>query len=89
MSGGFHVSVFDLDAAESIHTEAPELALSLNFMPTIVSSGIDLLFVHLRRMDLAPAQALLPEVEGQVAGLVFGETPSGPTQSCTSGKGQT
>jgi tetratricopeptide (TPR) repeat protein len=68
MSGGFHVSVFDLDGAESIHTEARELARSLNFMPTIVSSGIDLLFVHLRRMDLARAQALLPEVEGQVAG---------------------
>jgi tetratricopeptide (TPR) repeat protein/predicted Ser/Thr protein kinase len=68
MSGGFHVSVFDLDGAEAIHTEARELARSLNFMPTIVSSGIDLLFVHLRRMDLARAQALLPEVEGQVAG---------------------
>jgi len=57
-----------LDGAEAIHTEARELARSLNFMPTIVSSGIDLLFVHLRRMHLARAQALLPEVEGQVAG---------------------
>jgi tetratricopeptide (TPR) repeat protein/predicted Ser/Thr protein kinase len=67
MSGGFHLSVFDLDGAESIHTEARELARSLNFMPTIVSSGIDLLFVHLRRLDLARAQALLPDVEREAA----------------------
>jgi tetratricopeptide (TPR) repeat protein/predicted Ser/Thr protein kinase len=67
MSGGFHLSVFDLDGAELIHTEARELARSLNFMPTIVSSAIDLLFVHLRRMDPARAQALLPEVERDVA----------------------
>jgi tetratricopeptide (TPR) repeat protein len=67
MSGGFHLSVFDLDGAESIHTEARELARSLNFMPTIVSSGIDLLFVHLRRIDVARAQALLPDVEREAA----------------------
>mgnify|MGYP003581448074 CR=1 FL=1 len=67
MSGGFHLSVFDLAGAESIHSEARELARSLNFMPTIVSSGIDLLFVHIRRMDLARAQALLPEIEREAA----------------------
>jgi tetratricopeptide (TPR) repeat protein/predicted Ser/Thr protein kinase len=67
MSGGFHVSVFDLDGAESIHTEARELARSLSFMPTIVSSGIDLLFVHVRRNDPGRAQVLLPEVETAAA----------------------
>jgi tetratricopeptide (TPR) repeat protein/predicted Ser/Thr protein kinase len=67
MSGGFHLSVFDLDGAEAIHTEARELARSLTFKPTIVSSGIDLLFVHVRRNDVGRAQVLLPEVEGVAA----------------------
>jgi tetratricopeptide (TPR) repeat protein/predicted Ser/Thr protein kinase len=67
MSGGFHLSVFDLDGAETIHTDARELARSLNFMPTIVSSGIDLLFVHVRRNDVGRAQVLLPEVESAAA----------------------
>ena len=67
MSGGFHSSVFDLDGAETIHVEARELARSLSFMPTIVSSGIDLLFVHVRRNDLGRAQVLLPEVESAAA----------------------
>jgi tetratricopeptide (TPR) repeat protein/predicted Ser/Thr protein kinase len=67
MSGGFHLSVFDLDGAETIHTEARELALSLNFVPTIVSSGIDLLFVHVRRHDVGRAQLLLPGVESTAA----------------------
>ena len=67
MSGGFHLSVFDLDGAESIHTEARELARSVSFKPTIVSSGIDLLFVHIRRNEPGRAQVLLPEVEGTAA----------------------
>jgi tetratricopeptide (TPR) repeat protein len=56
-----------LPGAEAIHTEARELARSVDFKPTIVSSGIDLLFVHVRRNDPGRAQLLLPEVEGTVA----------------------
>jgi len=67
MSGGFHLSVFDLNGAEAIHTEARELARSVDFKPTIVSSGIDLLFVHVRRNEPGRARVLLPEVEGTVA----------------------
>jgi tetratricopeptide (TPR) repeat protein len=67
MSGGFHLSVFDLNGAESIHTEARELARSVTFKPTIVSSGIDLVFVHIRRNEPGRAQVLLPEVEATVA----------------------
>jgi tetratricopeptide (TPR) repeat protein len=67
MSGGFHLSVFDLDGAETIHMEARELARSLNFKPTFVSSGIDLAFVHVRRHDVGQAEMLLPEVESAAA----------------------
>jgi hypothetical protein len=61
MSAGIHLSLGDLDGAEKIQTEARELARSVNFPPTIVSPGIDLLLIAARRQDPAGAMPLFDE----------------------------
>ena len=43
MSGGFHLSAFDYEGAEALQLQARELARSVNFAPSVVSGGIDLL----------------------------------------------
>ena len=61
MSAGIHLSLGDLDGAEQIQTEARELARSVNFPPTIVSPGIDLLLIAARRHDPGSAASLFDE----------------------------
>jgi tetratricopeptide (TPR) repeat protein/predicted Ser/Thr protein kinase len=61
MSAGIHLSLGDLDGAEKIQTEARELARSVNFPPTIVSPGIDLLLIAARRQDPGSATSLFDE----------------------------
>jgi hypothetical protein len=61
MSAGIHLSLDDLDGAETIQTEARELARSVNFPPTIVSPGIDLLLIAARRQDPGRATPLFEE----------------------------
>jgi predicted Ser/Thr protein kinase len=61
MSAGIHLSLDDLDGAETIQAEARELARSVNFPPTIVSPGIDLLLIAARRHDPGRAAPLFEE----------------------------
>jgi tetratricopeptide (TPR) repeat protein len=62
MSTGFHLSVFDFDGAEALGSEARELAASVNFDPTLVSAGIDLILIHARRRQPERAEKLLHEI---------------------------
>jgi hypothetical protein len=61
MQAGLHLSVFDLVGAEALQREARELAQSLDFAPTIVSAGIDLLLTFARRHDPGSGETLLRE----------------------------
>jgi hypothetical protein len=61
MSAGLHLSLGDLDGAEAIQRDARELAQSVNFPPTIVSPGIDLLLIAARRHDPGSAEALFDQ----------------------------
>ncbi len=69
MSGGIHMSVGDLEGAEAVQLEARELARRVNFVPSIVSPGIDLLFIAARRHDPGKADALLAETTSAAAML--------------------
>jgi len=61
MSAGSHLSLGDLDGAEAIQREARELAQSVNFPPSVVSPGIDLLLIAARRHDPGGVESLLQE----------------------------
>jgi tetratricopeptide (TPR) repeat protein len=61
MSAGFRLAIGDYDGAEAIQTEARELAKRINFAPTIVSPGIDLLLIAARRGQPGNVDTLLNE----------------------------
>jgi len=61
MSAGFRLALGDLDGAEAIAHEARELAQRVNFPPTIVSPGIDLLLIGARRGDPGTVERLFEE----------------------------
>lgn len=61
MSAGFRLSLGDLAGAEAIQQEARELAQSVNFPPSVVSPGIDLLLIAARRYDPGGVESLLQE----------------------------
>jgi tetratricopeptide (TPR) repeat protein/DNA polymerase III delta prime subunit len=61
MSAGFRLSLGDLDGAEAIQREARELAQKVNFPPSIVSPGIDLLLIAARRGDPGSVEKLFEE----------------------------
>jgi tetratricopeptide (TPR) repeat protein len=65
MSGGFHLSTFDYEGAEALQVQARELARTVNFAPSVVSGGIDLLLVCARRHEPGRAETLLRETEAQ------------------------
>jgi len=62
VSAGYHLDVFDFRGNEAIAGEARELARSLEFLPTLVSGGLDLLLNFTRRHDLDRADRLLADV---------------------------
>ena len=61
MSAGFRLSLGDLDGGEAIAHEARELAQRVNFPPSIVSPGIDLLLIAARRGDPGRVEKLFEE----------------------------
>ena len=62
VSAGYHLDVFDFHGNEAIAGEARELARSVDFLPTLVSGGLDLLLNFTRRDDLDRADRLLADV---------------------------
>jgi tetratricopeptide (TPR) repeat protein len=61
MSAGFRFSLGDLDGGEALAHEARELAQRVNFPPTIVSPGIDLLLTAARRGEPGKVEKLFEE----------------------------
>jgi tetratricopeptide (TPR) repeat protein len=62
VSAGFHLDVFDFAGNEALAEEARELARSVNFAPSQVSAGIDLLLNFARRREPGRAEKLVEEV---------------------------
>jgi tetratricopeptide (TPR) repeat protein len=62
VSAGYHLDVFDFRGNEAIAEEARELARSVDFLPTLVSGGLDLLLNFTRRRELDRAERLLADV---------------------------
>ena len=61
-STGFHLDLFDLAGAEALALEARESALAVNFVPSAVSAGIDLLLTYARLHDVGRTEQLIDEV---------------------------
>ena len=61
MSAGFRLSLGDLDGGEAVAHEARELAQRVNFPPSIVSPGIDLLLIAARRGEPGRVEKLFEE----------------------------
>jgi tetratricopeptide (TPR) repeat protein len=61
MSAGFRLALGDWDGAEAIAHEARELAQRVNFPPSIVSPGIDLLLIAARRGEPGSVETLFDE----------------------------
>ncbi len=59
---GYHLNVFDFRGNEAINDEARELARSVDFLPTLVSGGLDLLLNFTRRHEVDRAERLLVDV---------------------------
>jgi tetratricopeptide (TPR) repeat protein len=62
MSAGFHLDVFDFAGNEALAEEARELGRSANFLPPVVSAGLDLLLNFARRQEVSRAEMLVDEV---------------------------
>jgi tetratricopeptide (TPR) repeat protein len=60
-STGLHVDVFDYAGAEASAAEAYEKARSV-WLPSVVSAGIDLLFIFVRSGEVGRAESMLDEV---------------------------
>src|SRR5262249_45833415 len=56
----------DLATAEELAHEARDLSRQLAFAPALISSGIDLLFIHVRSGELNRAEDILDEVSRSV-----------------------
>ncbi len=65
-STGFHLDLFDFDAAECLAQEAHELGSSANFPAAVVSAGVDLLFNFIRRGEVGRVEALFLQVQSAV-----------------------
>jgi tetratricopeptide (TPR) repeat protein/KaiC/GvpD/RAD55 family RecA-like ATPase len=61
MHGGMRMAIGDYEGADALHREARELARSINFTPTVVSAGIDLLMIDARRGTPGRSEGLLSE----------------------------
>jgi len=61
MSAGLHLMLSDFPTAKALASEAREMALSVDFNPSIVSAGIDLLFVAARTGEYEGIESLLQE----------------------------
>ena len=61
MSAGFRLSLGDLDGGEAIAHEARDLARRVNFPPSIVSPGIDLLLIAARRGEPGRVEQLFED----------------------------
>ena len=61
MSAGFHLDVFDFHGHERIAHEACERAHSANFLPSVVSASLDLVFNFARRGEVGRAEKLAEE----------------------------
>lgn len=66
MSAGVHLDLFDFEGAETLDEEARERARSADFHNTVVSAGVDLLFVLVRRGEVGRAVELRDEVVDDV-----------------------
>jgi DNA-binding SARP family transcriptional activator/tetratricopeptide (TPR) repeat protein len=62
VSAGYRLDVFDFRGNEAINEEARDLARSVDFLPTIVSAGLDLLLNLTRRHEVDRAERLLADV---------------------------
>jgi serine/threonine protein kinase/tetratricopeptide (TPR) repeat protein len=62
MWAGTYLSLFDYEQAEVLAQEARVLGRAGTFMPPVISSGLDLAIIALRRGDLSGARARLEEV---------------------------
>jgi tetratricopeptide (TPR) repeat protein len=69
MSAGFRLSVFDLEGAAALQSEARELALSAGFQPTFISACIDLLLIAARRHDTGGVEKLLRDTAAAAADM--------------------
>jgi tetratricopeptide (TPR) repeat protein len=71
MSTGMHVALGNLLPAETLANEARELARQVAFAPAVISAGVDLLFIYLRRGEIGRAEGLIDEVS-RAAGAAGG-----------------
>jgi tetratricopeptide (TPR) repeat protein len=62
MQAGWHVDVYDYAGAEAVALEACDLGRSIGYMPSLVSSMLDLLFIYIRRGELDRAEEHRREV---------------------------
>jgi tetratricopeptide (TPR) repeat protein/predicted Ser/Thr protein kinase len=68
MRSGVHLSVFDFDGADALQREARDLAKRVNFPPSFISAGIDMLLTCARRGNPGAAESLLRETTDAAAG---------------------
>src|SRR6267378_2573258 len=67
MAAGLHLTLFDFEGAEALQSEACELARGVDFVPPIVSAGIDSLLTFARLHDPGRAERLLEETAAAAA----------------------
>jgi DNA-binding winged helix-turn-helix (wHTH) protein/tetratricopeptide (TPR) repeat protein len=67
MAAGLHLTLFDFEGAEALQSEACELARGADFVPAIVSAGIDSLLTFARRHEPGRAERLLKEMAADTA----------------------
>jgi class 3 adenylate cyclase/tetratricopeptide (TPR) repeat protein len=67
MSAGFHLDVFDFRGHERIAEEACERAHSANFLPSVVSASLDLVFNLARRGEVGRAEKLAEKTSADAA----------------------
>jgi class 3 adenylate cyclase/tetratricopeptide (TPR) repeat protein len=68
LSAGYHLDLYDYAGHESLTQEARELANQINFLSTLVSSSIDLLFNYARTGEVGKAEQLIPDVRQAMEG---------------------
>jgi serine/threonine protein kinase/tetratricopeptide (TPR) repeat protein len=67
IAAGLHLTLFDFEGAEALQSEACELARAVDFVPPIVSAGIDSLLTFARLREPGRAQRLLEETAAAAA----------------------
>jgi class 3 adenylate cyclase/tetratricopeptide (TPR) repeat protein len=68
-SAGFHLDIYDFPGNQQLAEQARESGLSGDFLPTVVSAGLDLLFNYIRRQEVVQAESLCSEVAAKMEEL--------------------